>query len=218
MHCYRAISKCAYGLALCASFAIVLTAASQTPRATEPPGHPGTIVFVDGVGVSIRQGSFPLPQGCDPAAVVHLINAFLDAFNRNDQNALPRFFPAEANPAEPAMFHWFAVNGPPGGFNPGFSAENRSEVLPYVTARHAHGERMRLLQIDYGSDKQWARGTRGIGFTLDVLRSADDIPTHQAGVKGGIDCRAQTITTWGMADGGIVPDAWFATPIASPTS
>ena len=191
---------------------------AQTPAPAEPPGTPGTVVFVGNVGVSIRVDTGTVPQGCDPKEVVHLITTFLDAFNRGDQQRLPEFFPDVADTTQEDTFHWYSVGGSPDTFNPGFQANSRDELLPYFAERHSHGESMTLLHIDYGANQSQTGvpSDRAIGFTLDVLRSADDIPTHQAGVKGAIDCRDQTILRWAMGDRGIVPDDWFGTPPATP--
>ena len=75
---------------------------------------------------------------------------------------------------------------------------------------------MRRLQSENRPERPGDPADRAIGFTLDVLRSADDIPTHQAGIKGAIDCHEQTILRWAMGDRGIVPDDWFGTPPATP--
>lgn len=199
-----------------AAFILILTspvvgsAVSPTPVPTEPPGTPGEVDYVGNVGVSLRADSEPIPPGCAPHEVVGLIRSSLDAFNEGDHERLLRFFPSDDG-----AFHWYSVNGRPGGFNPGFTADDREDLVPYLAERHAHGERMRLLQIDYGTTITWEGGGRGIEFTLDVLRAADDIPTHQAGVKGTIDCLHQRISVWSMGDRGIVPDTWFDTPPAT---
>ena len=195
---------------------IAQPALSQTPSPTEPSGIPGAIVFVGNIGVSLRDRPSMVPTGCRPDDVVQFLSAFIDAFNRGDQQRLQHFFPGEASQVQDGAFHWYAVGGPPGGINPGFTAENRDELMAYFAERHAHGEYMQLLQIDYGTDRNWEDGERGIDFTLDVRRSAEDIPMHEAGVKGAIDCREQTIYVWSMGDRGIVPDGWFDPPMATP--
>jgi hypothetical protein len=197
---------------------ITQPAMAQTPAPTEPPGTQGTVVFVGDVGVSIRADS-TIPRGCNPTEVVQLITSFLDAFNRGDQQQLPEFFSDVADTTQEDTFHWYSVGGPPDSFNPGFLANNRDELVVYLADRHTHGERMTLLQISYGTSQvgPGVPSDRGIGFVLDVQRSADDIPTHQAGVKGGIDCQEQTILRWAMGHRGIVPDGWFGLPEATPT-
>jgi hypothetical protein len=199
---------------------------SQTPQPTEPPQGPGTVVFVGDIGVHIRDYSGPLPQGCRPKEVVRLLTDFLDAFNRGDQQALARFFPAETSQRGPhgtlssgeeeGKFKWYSVGGAPGSFNSGFQANNRDELLAYFAERHAHHERMQLLQVDYGAKLWWENGTRGIDMTYDIRRHADDIPTHIAGGKGAVDCREQTIYVWSMGDREVVPDRYFGTPMTTP--
>lgn len=191
----------------------------QTPIPVEPPGTPGTVVFVGDVGVSIRLESDTVPRGCNPTEVVTLLTAFFTAFSNGDQLLLQRFFPSEDDQNRQGTFQWYGVGGRPGSFNPGFVAfsHNREDLMAYFVERHEHEERLQLLHIDYATNDYWENGQRGIGFTLDTLRSADDIPTHQAGVKGAIDCREQTIHRWSMSDRGIVPDDWFEPLIATPT-
>lgn len=200
---------------------VVQPAMGQTPLPVEPPGSPGTVVFVDDVGVSLRADTNAVPRGCNPTEVVQLITAYLDAFNRSDQQQLLHFFSSETDRNQEGAFNWYSVGGPTDGINPGFNAASRDELMVYLTERHTHDERMTLLQIDYGTNPTNRYGEesyREIGFTLDVLRSADDIPTHQAGVKGGIDCQELTIYVWSQGDRGIVPDNWFDTPQATPSS
>jgi|SRR5579884_708007 len=160
-----------------------------------------------GVDARLRQGSGPLPAGCSLPAVTATMLAFVDAFNRGDQAALARFFPAKArtglplgNPTPDAVtgeypFEWYSVAGPPGGFNPGFAAHDRAELLAYFAARHAQHERIRLLRLEVSDTR-----AGDAGMLFDVERSADDIPTYVAGAKGEMNCPARTIYVVGMGE------------------
>jgi len=160
----------------------------------------------------VRAGS-PLPEGCSPGAAAGIVAGFVAAFNRGDQAALARFFPAERTgfePVGPGKFGWFAVTGAPGSFNPGFMARSREELLPYLTERHARHERLELLQLEVAGS--WHGG---VGMVFDVRRRADDIPTHTAGGKGTLDCEAGTIIVWNLGDREGLQD--FFNPPPAPT-
>lgn len=136
---------------------------------------------------------------------VRIVTGFISAYNRGDQEALRGYFSAEAagrgNQAEPGQFGWFAVTGEEGGINPGAGAYSRDELLPYLAERHAHHERLRLLQIDVG--RSWR--PHGLEILFDVDRRADDIPTHTAGGKGSLDCATGTIIVWNLGDREVLP-------------
>ncbi|MDQ3044531.1 MAG: hypothetical protein M3R06_05190 [Chloroflexota bacterium] len=204
-----------------AAVMLIVTSAvsAQTPQSAADPGAspvaratPVGVRTIDGVQTRVRDEGKPFAEGCGVEFVVDLLTGFLDAFNRGDQEALARYFPSEVAefPPEIGKFNWYGVGGPPNSFNPGFTAMNRDELLVYFAERHDQHEQMRLLQVEVG--EEW----HGLGMTLDIDRRADDIPHHEAGVKAAIDCPSETIWVWGMGDRGILNDALYTDPNATP--
>lgn len=192
------------GLLLGASAAGGLGVAPTSVPVPSPPGP--------SLQMRVVEGS-PLPAGCDLGRAAGVVTGFVDAFNRGDQAALATFFPAATignEPVGPGRMGWFAVTGAEGGFNPGFIAWSRKDLLPYLAERHAKHERLRLLQIQVAGSLD---GVVNMGF--DVARQADDIPAHVAGGKGALDCGARTIVVWNLGDRESLQD--FINPPPVPT-
>lgn len=179
---------------------------ASVPAATPQPPWPS-------LQLRVRDDS-PLPAGCTVQMVVDVLLGFIDAFNRGDTEAAIAYFPIEegfiSEPNAPTLFSWFAVGGGPDTFNPGFIAHNREELRPYLTERHAQRERLYLLQVDMGG--AW---DGKVHYTFDVMRQADDIPTHEAGGKGIADCDQSKIILWNLSDRPSLPD--FLNPPPMPT-
>jgi hypothetical protein len=175
-----------------------VTLATPVPEGAQPP--PARFRVAD--------WGYPFPSGCRPEDVVATLEGFIDAFNRGDLAAAVGFFPAEAagGDIESLKFQWYSVGGAPGTFNPGFIAPSRDELRPYLATRHAEHERMQLLRVEMAGS--WRAGEAALNF--DVLRQADDIPPHEAGGKGGVDCAGRKIILWNLGDRPVLPDAWFA--------
>lgn len=166
----------------------------------------------------------PLPEGCTPERVVGIVLGFVDAFNRGDGERLAALFtpdlrdadgtPTTLNQAEPG---WFAVKAV--GDEPWVDATSDAEMLAWVEARRARGERWTLLQLAMGG--YWWKGGVNIGF--DVRREADDLPARVVGGKGSVICNSSrdgTIYRWNVGPDEVLPDRLFepgATPHAHPT-
>lgn len=193
-------------------------AASPPPAAPQPPaGLPGG---APQARLRPPPDGLPLPAGCDLDRVVEIAVGFLDAFSRGDETALAAAIPEEAGgdafPGE-GRFGWLSVYGPTGEF-----ATSRAEVIAYARARHAHHERIRLLQFE-ASGSWW---DPGVDIVFDLAREADDLPAHVVGGKGSLDCAGGTIVVWSIGEREVVPDDWFgtgtpipsATPAAAPRS
>ncbi len=140
----------------------------------------------------------PLPSGCTPRETVKLLIRLADAVNAGDERAIDRLFAIEDPPgrhvderAEP-FFRWYSVGA--------VAMYDRAELFPYFAERRRHDERWELIGVDVGTS--WVRGGAGIGYVLH--RNADDLPSHAAEFargKGEIDCAAQRIYVWSMAQG-----------------
>jgi len=113
--------------------------------------------------------------------VAKSVRAFLDAFNRGDQQRLLQIFPRSV------IFS--AQNPPPVGF---FLSSGQPSLLEYFSRRHAHGETLELtaLQIQYGA------ASREPGLAPTINRQSDDLPPSIVTAKGAIDCDDGVIILW----------------------
>ena len=109
------------------------------------------------------------------------VAAFLDAFNRGDQQRLLQIFPRSV------IFS--AQNPPPVGF---FLSSGQPSLLEYFSQRHAHGETLELtaLQIQYGA------ASREAGLAPTMNRRSDDLASGVVTAKGAIDCDDGAIILW----------------------
>jgi hypothetical protein len=121
------------------------------------------------------------PADCAPIKVADTIRAFVDAFNRGDQQALQQVFPRSV------IFS--AQNPPPVGF---FLSSGQPSLLEYFSQRHAHGETLELtaLHIQYGA------ASREPGLAPTINRRSDDLPPGVVTAKGAIDCDDGAIILW----------------------
>ena len=128
----------------------------------------------------------PLPD-CSPTAVAETVRAFLDAFNRGDQQALRNIFQRSV------IFS--AQNPAPVGF---FLSSGEPSLLEYFRARHAHGETLELvaLHIQYGEASHEA------GLAPTINRRADDLSPGVVTAKGAIDCKDRAIVLWNQGGPG----------------
>lgn len=141
------------------------------------------------------------PPHCNAEAVTGLITRFFDAFNRGDQTALARFFPAQAAGAmsngQRTQFQWYSVtegNPQAGGNN--FTARNLDELLAYFARRHGQHERLELRSLQING-RGWHGG---IDFQYALTRAANDLPARVVEGKGSINCDDQTIFVWSMGN------------------
>ena len=131
-------------------------------------------------GTSVTYTGSP-PADCAPTKVAKSVRAFLDAFNRGDQQRLLQIFPRSV------IFS--AQNPPPVGF---FLSSGQPSLLEYFSQRHAHGETLELtaLQIQYGA------ASREAGLAPTMNRRSDDLASGVVTAKGAIDCDDGAIILW----------------------
>ncbi len=148
--------------------------------------------------IVVTRDSGTLPSGCTPREAADLLVRLADAVTRGDAKAIDRLFAIEDPPgrhanerAEP-FFRWYSVGSA--------TLYDRAQLAPYFAERHRFNERWQLIAVDIG--RSWIPGGAGIGYTLE--RTADDLPSAPARIvpgKGEIDCVAQRIYVWSMAEG-----------------
>jgi len=131
-------------------------------------------------GTSVTYTGSP-PAECTPTEVAEAVRAFLDAFNRGDQQALRQIFQRSV------IFS--AQNPPPVGF---FLSSGQPSLLDYFSQRHAHGEALELtaLQIQYGE------GSSEAGLAPTISRRSDDLPPGVVTAKAALDCNDRAIVVW----------------------
>jgi hypothetical protein len=143
--------------------------------------------------VVVTREDSELPSGCRPRQVAERISAFLAAINAGDGSAA-RYAAPELGPHG----GWYSVTeGNPRRGGRHSVASNRSSLASYFRRRHAHGERLRLLEVDVS----YAYGLGHIAFRVD--RRADDlrrlgIRTTVAHGKGALRCEDGKIVVWSM--------------------
>jgi hypothetical protein len=146
------------------------------PRVVEAPAAPAVVVTRD---------DRSLPPACRPRALALRLSDFLDAVSSGDPRAA-RFVSSTGglySVSEGRVRH--------------FVTYDRPELTAYFARRHAHGERMRLLELAVG----FANGLGQIEFRVD--RRADDL--RRLGVvgtvahgKGAVNCSTREIVVWSM--------------------
>jgi hypothetical protein len=168
----------------------------QAARAGSEPalGKPARVV--------VTRDDSGLPPGSRPRPLARRIDSFLDTFNSGDPSAA-RFVAPERAPHG----GWYSVTD---AGSRHFVATDRTTVARYFARRHAHGERLRLLELTVG----FSSGIGHIEFRLD--RRADDLRRHGitttiAWGKGAVDCSTGQIVVWslGMHAGRRDPHAGF---------
>ena len=137
-------------------------------------------------GTSVTYTGSP-PAECTPTEVAEAVRAFLDAFNRGDQQALRQIFQRSV------IFS--AQNPPPIGF---FLSSGQPSLLDYFSQRHAHGEALELtaLQIQYGE------GSSEAGLAPTISRRSDDLPPGVVTAKAALDCNDRAIVVWNQGGPG----------------
>jgi hypothetical protein len=153
-----------------------------------------------------------LPDGCHPRQVAELVIAFIDAFNRGDQELLSRLFFISEGPSPPDFseeryypWSWYSVSevGTGGRIESGFVTYDQGEMLRYFAQRHAKGERLELIKVS--ATQAGLLGEEGnVGIVYVLTRNARDLdpalggPARIAFGKGAINCESQRIFTWSM--------------------
>jgi len=143
------------------------------------------------VQASVRNSS-PLPEGCALDETVRLLTDFLDAFNRGDAAALPRFFPKEGvyPYSDQRGFQWYSVTDQNGHF----VTYDPAELPVYFATRHEEHEYLQLLELEVAASEEPC-----VSIVYRLGREADDLPSHEVRGKGAIDCDDHTIFVWSMA-------------------
>jgi hypothetical protein len=154
---------------LAPSWLLVIAAACSAP--TSP-------IVVGGTAVT-HTGSPPVD--CSPTQVAETVRAFLDAFNRGDQQALRQIF------RRSLIFS--AHNPPPVGF---FLSSGQPSLLDYFSQRHAHGDTLELTALHI----QYREASREAGLAPTINRRADDVPPGVVTAKAAIDCDDSAIILW----------------------
>jgi hypothetical protein len=189
-------------LFLAPSLLLVMALFTGTDRGLTQEVTPGTPTPT--VQASLRRSSDHLPAGCALDETVQFLTDFLDAFNRGDVAALPRFFPTEGvyPYADQRGFQWYSVTDQNGHF----VTYDPANLPAYLVDRHEQHERLQLLELEVAAS--WHPG---VDIVFRLSRKADDLPSHEANGKGAIYCDDHTIFVWSMAQD--VPDpALLATP------
>ncbi len=126
---------------------------------------------------------------CTAPSMTALVTRFVAAFNAGDGPLLTSLWgpPGQG-------FMWYTV-GPP---MPGqITYQNRSPLLGYFLARHAHHERLRLTSFQYNG----IAGDYG-NFQYTLIRQADGLPPTAYGGKGAAYCQPPSpgrLFVWSMA-------------------
>jgi len=142
----------------------------------------------------LRSKDQPLPGDCTPAELVRIVEGFLAAFNRGDQEAVALYLDLDAS---------FVVGGndAAGGWSADITTEDlaaasdvKSKLLAYFADRHAHHEQLHLVSFVIGPNR--AKDEVDIGYELK--RQTDDIVIKdgRSQGKGMISCATHKIVRW----------------------
>lgn len=158
--------------------------------------------------VVVTRESRALPSGCTPREMATVLIRFTNAVSQGDRKALDSLFAIEDPPGQATTggvgpttggvglhFRWYSVNE---GTWRNTVLHDRSDLLAYFANRHRQSESMQLVAVDVGPS--WRAAAAGISFA--IRREADDLPdgfSRWARGKGEVDCAAQRIFLWGMA-------------------
>ena len=149
--------------------------------------------------IVVTRDSHSLPSGCTPAETAQLLVRLAGAVTAGDRKSLARLFAIEDPPGRPRVeqarpfFRWYSVGDQVGLYD-------RAQLFPYFAARHRRNERWQLITVDVG--RTWIPGSAAVGYAF--RRSASDLPSWASELaygKGEIDCVAQRIYVWSMAQG-----------------
>jgi hypothetical protein len=153
-----------------------------------------------------------LPDGCRPRQIAELVIAFIDAFNRGDQERLSRLFFISEGPSPPDFsaegyypWSWYSVSevGAGGRIEDGFVTYDQREMLRYFAERHRQGERLELIKVS-ATQAGLLEEESNVGIVYVLTRDARDLepglggPSHIAFGKGAINCGSRRIFTWSM--------------------
>jgi hypothetical protein len=170
------------------------TRANMTDRPQQEPWSQRSVTLPKQINVVVTRDNLTYPQRCRPRAVGRTVAGLLRSVTDGDWVALNRFLEEEPE------FGWYSVtDGVPRGPRRHFVAYNRDRLDSYFKARHAIGERVRLLAVDVVYDPD-----RNLGHIAYVLRRrAPDlaeigITGTLADGKGAVDCQDGRVRVWSM--------------------
>lgn len=134
-------------------------------------------------------------RACRPGRIGRAVVAYLALANRGDAKAAEAFAPELA----PDAAGWYSAAPSPGAKpDAGVTARDRGTLAAYLSQRHAHGERLRLVEIAVRPRKD-----RFVDVEYKLAGSADDAHAVPAAWniegKGAIDCATTRITVWSMS-------------------
>lgn len=133
------------------------------------------------------------PRGCRPGEVRTLVRGFVAAFNQGDSAALDEVF------AEASRFRWHSTTSP--GARLRAAAANRNSLVPYLSGRHAAGERFRLRSFRLNGNGN--DGVRVYGnFVYTLTRTTPERGSARFGGKGAALCyedQPDVLIVWSMA-------------------
>ncbi len=171
---------------------------SQPVTATQPPG--GTHAMeVASVTSPVQDADANRPPICSSTKVTQRITAFVDAFNRGDQQQLATFFSTRIG-----RIDGFSIADRKQGEAPFrlFYGDRRDQVLAYLADRHNQGEQWQLMDIA----SQYYEATRDLAhYSFAIRKSAADLlldetddQSNTTG-KGSMNCGDLTLFVWAMS-------------------
>jgi hypothetical protein len=140
-----------------------------------------------GCQVGATSGSPNSPYQCTPQGVHHVVERFIDAFNRGDIAQLDQLVSQQ-------QFVWYATDAPGQRLNA--EASNRDNLMAYFADRHRQHEHLVLNSLDV----TFTNASRG-GLWAHLTRSADDgLPPTRYSSKGEVQCTTMpsSLTVWAM--------------------
>jgi hypothetical protein len=150
--------------------------------------------------VVVTRSVRPLDADCSPRRIAVALRSLTTSFNRGDIRAVVRRFSGS--------FQWYTVSE---AGEQTARVFRRADLFGYFRARHAAGERMRLLMLDVSN------GVGHVGSSLVLLRPAPDLAAGVGGTarlaegKADVDCSTGTINVLSLSmdaasEGQPVPD------------
>ncbi|TMG63721.1 MAG: hypothetical protein E6H87_01005 [Chloroflexi bacterium] len=121
-----------------------------------------------------------------PEQVRALITEFIDAYDQGETGLADRFF------ATGPAFQWYSEQP----LREGSPAYDRSTLEAYLRQRHADGDRLTVVSVQFNSVSS---GHGNFGFVLD--RAGTQLPS-----KGALDCASHKFIVWSIGpNAGPVP-------------
>lgn len=141
-----------------------------------------------------------LPAGCDETIILRIVQDFIAAFNRADQEALARLFPAKGSDSDhpwlgdPDQLRWFTlVRADPAKGVDALNLYTRETLLASFAERHARHEQIRVVELVVNPA---GGGPMTAAINFLITRTADDLPETAFGGKGSVGCGHGLIFLW----------------------